>query len=374
MEKVINSFRRISSSFLLFHLFRKNMKRPAGRLSYFCFSGSRVFCFGLLWTFLLFASVFSHSAAAATGNTIHESDHFRLVAPPPGVQNLPVYAEMCEDALRRLAPGFVLGPGEKKILVHASPDPKDFEKVSRMRAESTMAVAFPNEGTMVLNIQALAGAEPTERFRVVGHEMVHLLLGRLAGRETAVPAWLHEGLAQRLTGQRNFEGSMQLAWAGVTGHRIPMTRLVSTFPYGGGKSDLAYAESASFAEFVATKGLNFNNSSHFFQQLLKDPERARMIFARLGDYDILNGLEQRWVNESQGWTRNWLVIITSNAILWGVIALLFLATYWIKRYRRERVMADWDPWEREDDGDEGASENKLDNYKEHGEDSDDDED
>lgn len=312
----------------------------------------------LLVGILLLAGV----ASADRAGTSYESAHFRLVAPPPGVRDLPNYANMCEDALRRLAPDFNLSAGEKKILVHASPDPKDFEATSQMRAESTMAVAFPSEGTMVLNVQALASAGPTERFRVIGHEMVHLLLGRVAGEGAVVPAWLHEGLAQRLTGQTNFEGSMKLAWAGVTRHWLPFSRLVTTFPYGGDESELAYAQSASFTEFVATKDMAFTNSSHFFRQLLKDPERARIIFARLGDYDILNGLQSRWVEESQGWVQNWLVIITSGAILWGVITLLFIGTYFIKRYRRDEVMADWDSWERDDDG-SGASENKLDRYK-----------
>ena len=278
-----------------------------------------------------------------------ESARFVVEAPRKGM-SLTYYSEICEKALDRLAPSFDLRRvGGGKIRVWVSPDERDFERATGLRGERILAVAFPDEGAMVLNAGPLKRAGANERFRTVGHEMVHLLLGRVANHEAFVPKWLHEGLAQLVTGQgAELDNSVRLAWHSLRGDELPMRRLSTSFPYGGELSDLAYAESASFTSFVAHKELRFNDANAFFQNLLRDPEKAKTIFARLSDPRVVDDMESRW-RRQKGKSQDWLLVVTSNFVIWGTVAVLFIVAYWRKRRREKAVMEDWDPWEREAD-------------------------
>ena len=278
-----------------------------------------------------------------------ESPRFLVTARAPGAPNLEYWANFSEKALDRLAPDYGKSPpASGKVEVKVCLSAKDFEQESGMRAENIMAVALTDRGVMVLNVGALAAVSPLEQFQTVGHEMVHLLLGGVqneASREA--PQWLHEGLAQILTGQSRDTASIRLAWAGILGRRIPMSELSASFPHGGAASELAYAQSASFTRYVATKAYAFDSPAAFFYALLCYREQARGILKDLNDPATLAMLETRWHGSmSAGYA--WMLAITSTSLLWGGIVALFLVAYIRKRRRERVVMEDWDEWERED--------------------------
>ncbi|HUT23561.1 MAG TPA: hypothetical protein VM492_04385 [Sumerlaeia bacterium] len=297
---------------------------------------------------LLAASGEAFDDKGETVRTLYESPHFRVVSPPPGVPNLEFYANLCEGALERLAPGLrSRPPGTGKMVVRVSPDGADFERVSERRADTAMAVAFPDKGVIVLNTELLRPAGAVERKRTIDHEMVHLLLGWAAEGEARVPMWLHEGLAQILAGPQSESSTIRLAWAQLFGRLLPMRSLIASFPSEGPKAPLAYAQSESFTQFTATKILGFDNAEAFFRFITQDPERAKTILARLSDGEIVDEVEMRWHHKSRG-VQNWFLILSSSTLLWGLIVLLFIAAYIRKRRRERLVVQDWDPWERDE--------------------------
>lgn len=271
-----------------------------------------------------------------------------MVASDRNVKNLEYYADMCEEALDRLAPGFELKkPNRGKIEARVCADRKEFERLTGHAPGKTLAVAIPSQGVMILNGAALATADPADRFRTVGHEMVHLLLGKLAAKGSPVPGWLHEGLAQLLTGEYGRMASIRLAWANLRNTRIPMKRLAGDFPYGTPQADLAYAQSASFTQFVATEHYPFENARDFFQELLENPAQARVLFAQLNRAENLAVLEANWKQSASG-AHNWIYILTSGTVIWTAVVMLFLLAYMRKRKKMKQVMENWDAWERED--------------------------
>lgn len=71
------------------------------------------------------------------------------------------------------------------------------------------------------------------------HEMTHALLMRAAG-EAALPSWLHEGLAMRLSGEWRFTDTVTLAMEG----RVPnLSDLWGAFPGGAQRASRAYLTS-----------------------------------------------------------------------------------------------------------------------------------
>lgn len=279
----------------------------------------------------------------------YETARFRIGAVAPNVTNLKQYGDMCEATLDALAPDFdPRWPGQEKIEVRVCTRPREFGEAVQIPPETTLAVALPETGQMILNGDPLLTISPEERFQTVGHEMVHLLLGRIAEGKIRVPAWLHEGLAQTVTDQNSQSAQIRLAWAYIRHTLIPIEKLRDNFPYGKPSAELAYAESASFTRFMATKQFSFTTPTDLFRYMLARPDKAREIIVFLDYPPNIDPLEASWRHDSAG-ARNWFYIITSGTLGWTVVVLLFLAAYVRKRLRARRVMEDWDPWEREDD-------------------------
>ena len=315
----------------------------------------RQYAAAYLFSFLIFfISVVGYCADEktsfyATAGSRYETGRFRVAAQEAGVHNLKQYGDMCEETLSALAPDFdPRWPGQEKIEVRVCTKPREFTEATDLPSHTTMAVALPEEGQIILNGEPLLTVAPEERFRTVGHEMVHLLLGRIGAGEVRVPAWLHEGLAQTVTAENGQSAQIRLAWAYIRNTLIPINDLRDNFPYGKSSAELAYAESASFTRFMATKQFLFPTPTDLFRYMLARPAKAREIVVWLDYPPNIAPLEVEWRHESAG-ARNWFYIITSGTVGWTLIVLLFLAAYVRKRLRARRVMENWDPWEREDD-------------------------
>lgn len=300
----------------------------------------------LLWL-LCFCLLGTWSASEPPRAVAFESARFRLEAQGGQAASLQVYARMCEEALDRLAPDYQLDSPEK-IRVLLAPTRNAFQESTGQHGHRTMAAAFPEQSHIVLNGPALLAADPTERFRTIGHELVHVLLGRLSQGRVRVPFWLHEGLAQLVVGEDGVTDPLRLAWAHLWGSRIPMERLIDRFPYGDPQASLAYAQSASFTRFVATRYYYYDNPNHFLHNLLAQPDKARGLFVQMCRKSNVRFLETLWVRSSGG-AENVLHIASSTSLLWIGIVLLFLLAYVRKRRRERQVMEQWDAWEREED-------------------------
>ncbi|NQU45246.1 hypothetical protein HQ520_18340 [bacterium] len=295
----------------------------------------------VMWGLLLLLSI-PLAGAAQSAETV--SAHFILTAPAPGVPDLDYWANLCEQALARLSRQFPESfDTDRKIRVFVSPDMADFRSRSGLQVESVMAVAYPGRDYIILNTETMANASAFEQYQTLGHELVHLLLGRLD--QERVPQWLHEGLAQIIPQQSHPTRTLALAWAQILNRCIPMRRLNYRFPYDTSQADLAYAQSASFTQYVATKVYSFPTTQDFFDALLTRPNDMDAILRDLDNPKKLDHFEAEWMRRSDK-ILNWILAITSTSLIWGLTVLFFVFAYLHKRHKEKDVMEDWDPWER----------------------------
>jgi hypothetical protein len=287
------------------------------------------------------------------GTTLrHSTPRFVVESDGLPLEELRKWGEVCETALDPLlpeAPHAVSVP--RSIHVWVSRDHDDFSRRSDMRFESILAVALTDRAAIILNRDALRNVSAFEQYQTIRHELVHLLLGPLETGERPVPKWLHEGLAQLVPGDSSHSGGLRLAWAALFNARIPMNHLATRFPYGSGQSELAYAQSADFTRFVATRVYAFESPRDFFHALLRDDGRARGMLADMNDPLKVLAMETQWHGQSSR-AQNFLLVVGSQTLLWGGVVALFVFAYARKKRREKSVMAKWDSWEREDVEDE----------------------
>lgn len=110
--------------------------------------------------------------------------------------------------------------------------------------------------------------------KVFAHEMVHACVARFG----SFPTWLHEGLAQRLSGDRLTEDQRRQLRQAVSAGRLPgLERLAG---YWGGLSaeqaSTAYAYSLWAAEVRAE-----TDGAESIRQLLRNPSRLKDLTERL---------------------------------------------------------------------------------------------
>jgi hypothetical protein len=301
----------------------------------------------IFWAlFSLFCLPLFAQSNDSTPRTRAETPYFIITAREPGLPRLEQWGVLCEAALKRLIPNPALpAPGRRKIEIRVCKERAEFEAESHMGGAHTLAAADTHHRRMILNLDALRNAEQLEQYQTLGHEMVHLLLGTLENGQQQVPLWLHEGLAQLMTEQVRFSGELRLAWADILGRTIPMKRLGASFPYGNDQSDLAYAESAAFARFVAVEGYRFPSVPAFFYALLKNDNESSSLLKGMNDPDTVDRMEVRW-QKSSGHFYHWVLALTSSSPLWGGIVVLFLIAYWRKRRRARMVVTQWETQER----------------------------
>jgi len=95
-------------------------------------------------------------------------------------------------------------------------------------------------------------SQTTEIRRLVPHELAHYLLYQQTGDSGYhnIPAWLNEGLASGVELSPNPDYAIALRQAADDGRLIPMRDLCHDFPNDASGALLAYAEAASFTQYL----------------------------------------------------------------------------------------------------------------------------
>jgi hypothetical protein len=110
--------------------------------------------------------------------------------------------------------------------------------------------ADPNSGVLLLS--APAGAEGIiELESGLPHELTHLLIAqRMGAGYENIPSWLDEGLAVLQEGSPNPNQRIALEDAARSGTLLAMESLCEGFPFSDQQALLAYAQSASFVQYL----------------------------------------------------------------------------------------------------------------------------
>lgn len=112
--------------------------------------------------------------------------------------------------------------------------------------------------------------------RVFAHEMVHACIAR----QGSFPTWLHEGLAQFLSGERLNEDQRRALRQGLAGNKLPPIEKMSGSWMGltGAQSATAYAYALWATEvWVESEGMES------LRQLLRQPDRLETVAARMNE-------------------------------------------------------------------------------------------
>lgn len=211
-----------------------------------------------------------------------------------------------------------------------------FRRVTGRSPGPIAGMAFPPQGRIVLYAPALQ-SRPDRIVSVLRHEMWHLLFHRATARATvAPPHWLDEGIATWRSGEWELDYDLVrdrdvLRDAAAAGSLFRFEELEVRFPEGA-RLSLAYAQSASFVEWLAGRA-----GEDRIRDLLAaldrdlDPDPAfRAVWGR-----GLADLEEEWRRQARPGGLSALLPSVGTLGVWAgvVLGVLVVSTYLRKRRR-----------------------------------------
>jgi hypothetical protein len=143
----------------------------------------------------------------------------------------------------------VFFPGTVEIYVYE--DPQAMQEALPTAGQTWIAGhANPDQGIILLSLPP--GAEQRlEMERQIPHELMHIALNYTDANAYAnLPAWFNEGLASLAELYPNPEYQARIESAYDSGDLFPFTSLCQAFPNDSQDALLAYAQSASFTQFL----------------------------------------------------------------------------------------------------------------------------
>jgi len=192
-------------------------------------------------------------------------------------------------------------------------------------------VAFPSQSLILLKIDRNTRFEVHDVFR---HEISHVVLHRAAGGKR-LPLWFVEGVAVHQAGERLLERWQVTANATLTGDPLPLATLEHGFPADSVRADMAYAQSTAFIAYLLRR-----HGWGGLRAVVSRVRRGEGFESALNTIygDPLHRLEADWQRELER-SATWLPILTGTTVLWVLITVLFIWSWWVKRSRTRRRMA-----------------------------------
>jgi hypothetical protein len=163
--------------------------------------------------------------------------------------------------------------------------------------------------------------------RLIRHELAHAALGQLGGPD--LPRWFQEGLA--VTAANEWSTESDLAMVRAAQDHLPLESLDRGFPDGMTDLGVAYAESASFVQYLLDKA-----GPDAVQRLIRSCGAGTpfaVAFAR--EIGPRPEWEARWL-ESIKVRYAWIPAVTGSSTLFALVALLCVLAY-ARRRRGQRL-------------------------------------
>ncbi len=224
-------------------------------------------------------------------------------------------------------------------LIYLAPTWEAFQGVQPAGEPPSWSVgtAYPALNLIILRSPRGMKGKRTDIEEVLQHEYAHLALATaLKGHEA--PQWLAEGFAMLQSKEWNLSWTYTLSRGVLTKGLIPLEQLSNGLPEDEYQAELAYAEDFSFVSYIKT-----DRGPEALPRLIRglsyglDTETALRQATGLG----LRDLERRWKEDLKR-RYHWIPIVTSFFSLWFLASLLFLLSYWLKRRRAKKKLAEWE--------------------------------
>lgn len=259
--------------------------------------------------------------------------------PPFTLKVIPPYPKV-EEIIREDYPSLSSALGVElagTLTVYVASNQAQFEKlVGAGFPDWGLACALPSKRAIVLRDPRTAKKGKRDLEEVITHELTHILLHwDLAG--THIPRWFDEGLAMSQSQEWRMGMDFTLAKAKLTGSLLPLREIDRVNTFWWQKADLAYAESFS--------ALLWLEKSFGPATVPKIIEGLRDGYSMNGAMWRATGLglrdcENLWLQ----WVRrryNLLALFADTSLLWLGLAILFILTFLVKRWRQRAILRRW---------------------------------
>ncbi len=263
------------------------------------------------------------------------TEHF-VFRPDAGAIGLAERLARTAEGRRKYVLG-VLGIDDPRVIeVGVASDDESMQAMvggSRPVKEWVAGLAMSDRNLIVMSAR---GNEVFRARDTFVHELAHIYLdAAVAGRD--VPRWFHEGFAMLVAAERVEDRLMSAMGAAVTDSFLPLEDLVDRFPADGPEVRLAYSQSMLFVRYLqrATNGRGIAS--------LLVVLRAGMPFD-LAFVEVFGQTPELLFKDFRASMGGWdglIVFLTSAAVLWVAIMLLFLWAYRRKRARAARKREMW---------------------------------
>lgn len=192
-----------------------------------------------------------------------------------------------------------------------------------------VALAYPDRNIVLVEAHSLIQGDGQATLR---HELVHAGLGQLGH---GWPRWFQEGLAQELTGERDyrFEQYATLARAVAIDRVFRFQDLVDGFPSRPEDVEIAYAQSEAFVSFLREKYgqaafgtlIDRVGAGDAFEKAFGVAFRSPLSVEEKAFRDELP-IRYPW----------WPLLLSGGTALWAVMSLLVVVA-WVRRRRQRAV-------------------------------------
>lgn len=221
-----------------------------------------------------------------------------------------------------------------RVLLAVAPDARRFRAWTGPGApEWGAAIAFPEEGRIVMQGHR-AGSDAGDPVRVFRHELAHLALHEALG--DLPPRWFDEGYASVAAGEWG-RGEVLTTSLALVAHGVPpLDSLDNGFEHGAASADAAYALAyRAVSELAAqdpARGLTL-----FFVYWRETRSMDAAVRKAFGM--TLASFDRRFHDQTLKRYGS-LAIVTNLTFGAGMIALLILPAYVVRRRRQRRRLAE----------------------------------
>lgn len=166
--------------------------------------------------------------------------------------NLAAVRRLIPQALARIAPSFPGTPSAPFSVVLHSDESSLAEDDARHLHHGTPGFALLGRNQIHVLLDHLRGTPPDDLRTVLAHELTHVLIDQFAGPvANRVPRWLHEGLAQCLSGDTYLQAKeVDIVMPARFGRLESLSHLSADFPKDDYARRLAYHQSFSFVDWL----------------------------------------------------------------------------------------------------------------------------
>ncbi|MEW6380531.1 MAG: peptidase MA family metallohydrolase [bacterium] len=211
-------------------------------------------------------------------------------------------------------------------------------------SEQVTGLAYPGLSRILLLSPRAAPAGSIHLEKTFIHELTHILIGASCRPSASIPHWFNEGVSMLEAEEWNWHYQALMTRICITRNLIPLRHLDQSFPTDPDHLQTAYAQSISMVTFIRdTYGHDALRA--ITHCLLRGDSIDQALRTAVG---LDPGeLELQWRKHLR-LVYTWVPVLTSSAVLWFIISLVFLLGYYRKRKISQATLSAWEEAEIED--------------------------